>query len=81
MDGYKCGLAVDGNFNTYIHTPYFWKNNAYHGESNPYWWVDLESSCMIKLIKIYNRRDCCGKFSIRSNYLVRLTLYDESRYD
>ncbi|CAG2250593.1 unnamed protein product [Mytilus edulis] len=38
MDGYECGLAVDGNFNTYIHTTYFWKNNAYHGESNPYWW-------------------------------------------
>ncbi|XP_063447453.1 fucolectin-like [Mytilus trossulus] len=60
MDGYECGLAVDGNFSNYIHTKFFWKNNAYHGESNPNWWVDLESSCMIKLIKIYNRKDCCG---------------------
>ncbi|XP_052105824.1 fucolectin-like [Mytilus californianus] len=60
-DGSACGLAVDGNFNTVIHTTYFWKNNAWHGETNPYWWVDLESSCVVKLIKIYNRKDCCGK--------------------
>ncbi|VDI00764.1 Hypothetical predicted protein [Mytilus galloprovincialis] len=56
-----CGAGVDGNFNSYMHTTYFYQNNDMHGESNPYWWVDIGSSCMVKLIKIYNRRDCCGQ--------------------
>ncbi|CAG2250594.1 unnamed protein product [Mytilus edulis] len=56
-----CGGAVDGNFNSYMATTYFVKNNVLHGETNPYWWVDIGSSCMVKLIKIYNRKDCCGQ--------------------
>ncbi|XP_063446846.1 fucolectin-like [Mytilus trossulus] len=56
----SCGIGNNGNLNTYMHTIFYWKNGFWHGESNPYWWVDLENSCLIKQIRIYNRKDCCG---------------------
>lgn len=72
-----CGGAVDGNFNSFMATTFFVKNNVLHGETNPYWWVDIGSSCMVKLIKIYNRKDCCGKFS--SNYRMFLYVFHLER--
>ncbi|VDI62084.1 Hypothetical predicted protein, partial [Mytilus galloprovincialis] len=55
----SCGIGNDGQLNTYMHTTFSWKNGFWHGESYPYWWVDLENSCLIKQIRIYNRKDCC----------------------
>ncbi|CAC5424110.1 unnamed protein product [Mytilus coruscus] len=57
---HKCDKAVDGDLNNFIHTQIVMKNGAWQGESYPYWWVDLKSSCLIKKIRIYNRKDCCG---------------------
>ncbi|XP_063444534.1 fucolectin-7-like [Mytilus trossulus] len=57
---HKCDKAVDGDLSNFIHTQITMKNGTWHGESYPYFWVDLNNSCLIKLIKIYNRKECCG---------------------
>lgn len=51
---YSADKGNDGNGNTMAHT------TGGHGETNPWWQVDLGSSCSISAILFQNRRGACA---------------------
>ena len=54
------GLAVDGNTNSeFFAQP---KTCIHVYRNDPWWAVDLAQTYYIRLVRIFNRGDCCGKF-------------------
>ena len=57
--------AVDGDYNCSIN------NNKYTHtavwDTAPWWLVDLERSILVTEVKVFNRQDCCCRYSLKSH--------------
>lgn len=52
-NSFPASNAIDGDLSTFSHTS---------SQTNPFWILDLGTVSTVKMIEVFARTDCCGKF-------------------